>query len=361
MPKVEPEQTRTTVQKPQDNTEQNQDKLKKSLDKSQNETQDNEEDTETMEIESPTVSVEKLPLSRELSQPKITERDLQKHNERLQKAKMASELLSVGYSVRDVAVQTGLPKGFVEKLSKKVRSESDSTTTTTDAKKEYLNKPFEYGLKKLKEEDEDDESLLDWGRKTRRRIDKWAMERDMMREAGLIGGNRDDNGSSRINIHELLLAKILASGGSTSGQELASFAASLVSVFAQPKNTADPIEAFSKLQNLENVGIERYKNLQATAFQQAQASANKGIIQQAIDVLAPSVNNLTKALTQPQNIPQPTAPAPAIPAPDVSNLPQGEVLGVADGSLEKLSLEDSANLGYSNLNRPDLTKKTQIE
>jgi hypothetical protein len=341
---------RTAVDNDQDTPEMSEDTLKFHGKNSQDTNEDVQNTPKPMEIPSTTVSEQKLPLSREMSRSTLSETDLQKHRERLQKAKVAAEMLEAGWSVRDTAQELKLPKGFIEKISRKLKTESAGGAS--DARKEYLAKPYEYGLKKLQEEE--GESLLEsgWLEKTQRKIWKLKIEQDMMRKAGLIGGD-GDNGS-RINLNEILLAKVVSSGGNTSAQELASFAAALKSLFS-PSQPTDPIETFAKLQNITNQGVAQYKEVQAQAFQQAKEQANKGLIHEALETVSPLIKNIT---TKPP-VPVPQVPPPMTVNPESLELPQGEIIGAISTEeaeqLSKVGLND--NMGYTNFS----VKKTKPE
>lgn len=331
-----------TTQKPQDGSDF---PMKNDLDTEEKDL----EDAETMEIPSTAVSEQKLPLSREMSRSTLNETDLRNHRQRLEKAKVAAEMLEAGWSIRDTAQELKLPKGFVEKISRKLRTES--VGATSDARKEYLAKPYEYGLKKLQEED--GESLLEsgWLEKTQRKIWKLKIEQDMMRKAGLIDGDGDSGNGSRINLNEILLAKVVASGGNTSAQELASFAAALKTLFA-PQPGQDPLQFYATIKNLENQSIQQARTLESEAYARAKADNDRGLVHEVVDKVAPALGDVAKGLMNAAVRPQIPQPAPLSSIPSPLQIPEGEILSMGKTELESLNLPNTAsNEGYSNLQK----------
>jgi hypothetical protein len=217
-----------------------------------------------------------------------------------------------------------------------------------------MSKPYEYAVQKL--ESADGESLLEsgWFERMQRKIWKMKIEADLMKKAGLLGGDGDSGGnSSRINLNEILLAKVVASGGNTSAQELASFAAALKTLFA-PQPSQDPLQFYATIKNLENQSVQQARLVESEAYARAKADTNKGFLSQVVDKFAPAINDLAKAVTSTPKIPAPTPLE--IPGPDAIKLPEGELLGVAEQPLEGLSFPDSQ--GYSNLT--NLEKKSKL-
>lgn len=281
--------------------------------------------------------------------------------ERRQKSKVAAELLESGYSVRETASELDLPKAFVEKISKQARRERP-----TDARQKYLARPFELANEKFSEADEEEgQSLLEsgWLEKTQRKIWKLKIEQQMMRQAGLIGGDGENSGGSKINLQEILLAKIVASGGTTGAQELASFAASLKSLFAQPAQTQpDPLDTFAKLQQIENQGVEKFSQLQTRAFEVAKSQVDRGFVKELVEK---AVDVGQKILVKPSPPPLPPLPT-EIPAPmPIENLslePQLEAVGPVENfpvirNATQVPLENSNSIGYSNLRDPYRAKR----
>jgi hypothetical protein len=366
----ETQELRTRVKTNQDKP---QDKRKKSKDNPQDKAQDSVKDSKTMEtasysensVVSTPVSTVSRPLSQPESQPEravsLSETDLEKERERLLKLKVAAEMLQSGWAIRDVSTELRLPKGTVEKISKTLRKE-----TSSDLRKQYLDKPYQWAKEKLESADEEgeSESLLEsgWFERMQRKIWKMKIEADLMRRAGLLGDGGDgDRNSSRINLNEILLAKVVASGGSTSAQELANFAAALKGLFA-PQQSQDPLQFYATIKNLENQSIQQNRVIETEAYRRAKADADRNIlsdvVNKAVGVAEPLIKNV---FTRP-SIPNPTPVAPAgqIPGPETLDLqalrqgllPEGEVLMM--NPAENIDL----GLGYSNLD--SIRRKTKL-
>ncbi len=187
------------------------------------------------------------PLSRQVSQPKsktvsespeLTEEDLANQRERMLKTKSAREMLETGFTVRDVAEELKLPKGFVEKISKTIRREE---VTASSARAENMARPYKYANEKLKKSEDDDESLLDsgWILKMQRKLMKMKIEQDMMKRMGLLGDDNNNGGAGKLDLQQLLLAKIVSGGESLGAKELTEFASALKNLFS-PNSTQDP-------------------------------------------------------------------------------------------------------------------------
>jgi hypothetical protein len=288
-----------------------------------------------------------------VSEPKlqVSEADLRKHRERLLKLKDARELLANGWSIRETAKELNLPKSLIEKLSKKV--EREESITTSGSRREWVEKPYADALKHVRtvEEDEEEDDF-EWedrmDRKMRRR--KWL--NDKMKAYGLIGDNSPHSNTSD-KLWDLLIAKSIGGSSTKDMAEMLSLLKSM-GLLGEP----DFMQKYAAMEGIKNQGIEKFQQMQTQAFQQAKASMDKGLVQQAIEKLAPIADNITKAMTTPKNIP---APTPQIPGPENPQLPQGEILNVAsEQELEKLSLGGlPENQGYSNLE--SLRWKTALE
>lgn len=290
----------------------------------------------------------------------LTEADLKAEREKRGRIEIAQEMLSVGWSVRETSQELKLPKSLVEKLSKKLNSSEHPRGGFRQA---WNEKPYKEALAR-DEETEDEGGLLDsgWFERIQRKIWKMKIEQSLMRKAGLIGDDGEEKRSgSNIDLNQILIAKVVSSGGNINGQELISFATALKSLFApQQSSTADPIEIFEKLQNVQNQGVKNYQQIEATVRANVASSENKGIIKEAIELAKPLLSRLG---TAPSNIPQPT---PSIPPPltvtqsELENLSLPQHLPVAEPLPAGEGVPIADQIGYSNLNRPDLTRKTEL-
>lgn len=280
----------------------------------------------------------------------VTEDDLEKEQAKAKKMMLARELLENGYSVRDVVANVGLKKSLVAKASKNLRS-----TTKLKAKAAYLEKPYADALKKTEEE----ESLLGegWMVGVFRRLVKMKVELQMMTKLGLIGGPQGNGmNSSKIDINGLLFAKALGGGGNKEILELLGAMKNL-GFMGQADNS---LEAFSKYSELQDAGVQRYKDIQSKALATAQAQSQKTLIE---NVASKAIEVGSKILTTPR-IPKPgipmDIPAPAnIEAPSSMGLLPKQKEFLQKTSLEGLSLplpkapiKDDPSLGYNNFNSP---------
>jgi len=279
----------------------------------------------------------------------VTVDDLEKEQVKAKKMMLARELLENGYSVRDVVANVGLKKSLVAKASKNLRS-----TTKSKAKSLYMEKPFEDALKKTEEE-----SLLGegWMIQTYRRLLKMKLEYEMMSKLGLIGGSGANGSTSKIDINGLLFAKALGGGGNKEILELLGAMKNL-GFMGQSDNS---LENFSKYSELQDKGVERYKDIQQKALATAQAQSQKTLIE---NVASKAIEIGSKLVTQPR-IPNPSPVNSPIPEPaqieaPSSLLPSQEAYfhKTRIGSLENLTLPKVENptvqdssLGFSNLEK----------
>ncbi|MCJ7634461.1 hypothetical protein MUP77_18970 [Candidatus Bathyarchaeota archaeon] len=296
-----------------------------------------------------------VPHRRELS-----ESDLKREQERLGKIKIAQEMLQTGWSVREVSQELKLPKSLIEKLSKKL-SASESRPRGYGYREEYLQRPYRRALQESEDEDED---LVEWARKENVKIMKMTIQMGMMRRNGLLGS--DDGASTqtqKIDINSILIAKALGNNGGT--KEMAEMLNLFKSMglLGEPK-ADDFMQKYAAMESLKDSAVAKNNAMQTQAFQQAKASADQGftkeIVGKLVDAAAPFVKNLT---VRPVNIPGATEATASIPPP---------LAGPTQAELESLSLPlhpeplqgvpvlDDSAVGYSNLNKPDLTKKSEL-
>lgn len=282
--------------------------------------------------------------------PSVTVDDLKKEQEKTRKMLLAKELLEAGYSVRDVCKNVGLKKSLVAKASKNLRS-----TTKSKAKSLYMEKPFEDALKKTEED-----SLLSegWMIATYRKLLKMKIEYEMMAKIGLVGSS-EGNGSSgktKIDINGLLFAKAL--GGNGGNKEILELLGAMKNLgFIGQENNA--LDTFSKFSELQDKGVERYKDIQQKALATAQAQSQKTLIE---SVAKKAIEIGSKFVSQPK-IPSPNTlgiPEPAtIEAPSSVGLLPTQKAFLEKTSLEGLSLplpkapiKDNSALGYNNFTNP---------
>jgi hypothetical protein len=285
--------------------------------------------------------------------PKISERMLAKQRERQLKAQVAKELLASGFSIRDTSSETGLPKGAVERLSKEMRREESQKGG--NPRTQFMNKPYEYAVKKLEEADDEDESLLDsgWFLKTQKKLLKMKFEMDMMKKMGLLGD--DNNNGGDINVQKLLELKIVSSGGSTPASDLTAFAQALIGLKDLiAAGNKDPIDSFSKLENIKQAGIQNFKDLQQQAYVQAQQNANRGLLGEALNAVSPLAAKILSGQPRPPPPPPSEIPGP-MPLPNQTSPPEGslgDIISVeTPQDLESLRLptvEPGDATGYSN-------------
>jgi len=283
----------------------------------------------------------------------LSEGDLKAEREKRGKIEIAEEMLSAGWSVRETALETRLPKSLIEKISKKLNSAEHPRGGFRQA---WNEKPYKEALAR-DEETEDEEGLLSsgWIEKIQRKIWKMKIEQSLMKKAGLIGDDGEEKRSGSIDLNQILLAKVVASGGNINGQELISFATALKGLFA-PQQTVDPIETFKRLEEIKGQGVQQYKEISGAAFAAAKAEGDKNftreVVNKAIETVSPLLKNIA---TKPANIPEPT---PSIPPP----------MQVTQSELEGLSLPPHVpvaeavetlpdNVGYSNIAKPDQARK----
>jgi len=300
--------------------------------------------------------IDKLVPSRSARSDTLTEADLKLERERRGKIQVATEMLGVGWSVREVSQELKLPKSLIEKLSKKLSAEE---RPTGGYRQRYLERPYQKAMEQ-EENDEDTEGLLSsgWIEKIQRKIWKMKIEQSLMRKAGLIGDDGDEKRSgSDINLNQILIAKVVASGGQLTGKELIEFASSMKTLFTPQQSTADPIEIFEKLQNVQNQGVKNYKELEASVRANVASSENKGIIKEAIELAKPFLKNLAQP---PSGIPEATA---SIPPPMQVTQSQLEALRLPTAEpLQGLPVAEALpdDVGYSNIQKPDISKKSAL-
>ena len=261
------------------------------------------------------------------------------------KSKLAKEMLENAFSVRDVAEELELPKGFIEKISKTIRREESAKG---NPRIRYMNRPYEEALEK----EDDNESLVDsgWIVKLRRKLLKQKIELDMMHEIGLLN---DGNGHrQQIDIQRLLELRIVSGGEKSTAAELTAFATGLMPlvVASQKKETDDPISVFGKLQQIQTQGIEAYKSVQAQALAAAKSEADKGFVKEVVSKVASAAEPILKGfLNKPPAVP---VPSPEIPgsmeiqqgALETLNLNEGQILATSGEATPPLDVG-----GYSNL------------
>jgi hypothetical protein len=274
--------------------------------------------------------------------PSITEAHLEQASTIMEIA----ELLASGKSVREIVKDEGFSKTLVEKVSSGMNRVD--RTHPKSARAEYLERPYRVMVEK-EQRAEGQNFLSD---KIGSMVeDALLLSLQVQVYRDVLGLGKQKNGDDLFE--KMMLAKVVGGGQNLSGKELIEFAAALKSVLG-PQQTENFLEKYTQLENFKNQSIDKYKEMEAVALRQAKESADKGLVRQALDVFAPTINNLSKALTTPANIPQPT---PQIPGPEIPTVPQGEVLDVGQG-LENLTLSDSQ--GYSNLDAQSLKGRSKL-
>jgi len=302
-----------------------------------------------------------VPQRRERSDT-LTEGDLKAERERRGKIEIAREMLGSGWSVRETTSELKLPKSLVERISKKLNAEE---RPTGGYRQRYLERPYQKAMEQ-EESEEDEEGLLSsgWIEKIQRKIWKMKIEQSLMKKAGLIGDDGDEKKSgSYLDLNQILIAKIVASGGNTNNQELISFATALKGLFA-PQQADNFMERYAAMESIKSQGVEKYKEVTSAAYSQAKSESDKGFVKElvgkAIETVSPLLKNIA---TKPSGIPEATAsiPPPMMPPTAAelerlslpSNVPTAEVL-------QGVPVFDDSAIGYSNIAKPDISKKTEL-
>lgn len=266
--------------------------------------------------------------------------------------KIAAEMLASGFSVRETAAELQLPKSRVEKISKQTERE-----TRTNERQEYLNKPYEEMNRKMSEiEEEKEDSLLasGWVEKTYRKLLRMKIESDMMRKMGLLGNDGENNGGSRINVQELLLVKLAASGGQSSAEELSKFASAMKSLFA-PQQT-DALDTFAKLQEIETKGVEKFKQAQAEIESKVSQKNTTNLVEKLVSEGARVASSF---LSKPPSVPNLPPPTSLLTSQVVEpNTIVEAVPSALETASEIQQTVDNSALGYTNLNKPSKVVKT---
>lgn len=285
----------------------------------------------------------------------VTEKELVDHHERIEKSQLAEQMLENGWSIRDTAKELRLPKSLVEKLARDLNS-SVSTARFTDARKRYLEKPYEFGLKKLEgEEDEDD---FEWLERTYKKLMRLKIQNDRMRKMGLIGAE-DNGGGNKLDLQQLLLAKIVSGGANgqpLTARELTEFAGALRNLFS-PSQTTDPLEVFTKLDAIKSNGVQQYREIQERAYADVKAENDRGFVKDIVGKVAEVASPFVKSVLTKPNIPAPTSqtlpnPVPAPTEAELETLQAGSLSkDVVLGETVSRPVSD-ATVGYTNLSKP---------
>jgi hypothetical protein len=283
-----------------------------------------------------------VPLSVPVSGSEPRKEITQAHLEQATAVLEIAELLASGKSVREVVKDEGFSKTLVEKVSSGMNR--TERTHPKSARAEYLERPYRVMVEK--EQRAEGQNFLS-DKISSMVEDALLLSLQVQVYRDVLGLGKQKNGDDLFE--KMMLAKVVGGGQNLSGKELIEFAAALKSVLG-PQQTENFVEKYAQLENIKNTSIEKYKELQVAAFQQAKQAADRGIVQQALDVFAPTINKVAEpllaAVTRPQGIPKPT---PQIPEPLAINPAEmGQVLSVSEPeNLENLSLPD--NQGYTNL------------
>jgi transposase-like protein len=310
------------------------------------------------------VAAEKLVPERNNKPSLVSGKDLRKEQERARKMMLVKELLESGYTVRDVCSELGVKKTLVEKVSKKLRQEAVSNGSP---KQKYLDRPYADKLREMEAADEDSLLSGNWLTSTYQRLAKMRIEFSMMKKMGLIEG--DDGSTSttqKIDLNALLIAKAV---GGSSTKEMAEMLALLKSMglIGEPKGD-DFMQKYTQMETLKDSAVAKHSMIQAQAFAAAKSETDRNftreLINKGLETVSPLLKNIA---TKPANIPSPT-PESGIPgplsAPTPSELESLRLPSPHDAPpiAERIqgSIVDDSAIGYTNISKPDISKKTEL-
>lgn len=268
-------------------------------------------------IPAPTMSVSKEP-SKPLPKP------MPRRKSKVEQSIDVYEMLLSGMSIRDISGE-GYPKSLVEQISKKMRKEGRLIKKPSGQKptsrREYFEYPYQIAMKNVKKREENPyvQDIKDMMRAR--------FQMDMARS--IFG---DSQRKGKIDVHELLLAKIVSGGKDFGPEQLTQFAASLKSLF-NPEQS-DFFAQYAAIKGLENQAVQTHDQVRSEAYKRAKDEASRDVVVEAIKQVAGPAKTLVSGLVG-------AAKKPTIPMPNVS-------------------LPNATNPGEAALSNPNLTRE-QIE